>query len=130
MLRLHSKALLFVTQSHKIPPEAPFVIVYALIVGLSLICAAIASIAGGFIFVIMFCTILNIGAVTLGVWALYTVVRWGKREVIVRRLDGSEEKNCVSPRKKEVCLLLSLRLIPAAPFFAVNVLAATSQVRF
>ena len=32
--------------------------------------------------------------------------------------------------KKEVCLLLSLRLIRVAPFFAVNVLAATSQVRF
>ena len=32
--------------------------------------------------------------------------------------------------KNEICLLLSLRLIPVPPFFAVNVLAATSQVRF
>ena len=67
MLGLHLKALLFVTQSHKIPPEALFVIVYALIVKLSLTCVAIASIAGGFIFVIMFCMILKLGTVTLGV---------------------------------------------------------------
>ena len=78
MLGLHCEALLFDTQSHKIASAALFVTVYALIVGLSLTFAAIACTASGFLFVIMFCIILNIGAVTLGEGRFYLVVRWGK----------------------------------------------------
>ena len=104
MLGLHCEALLFDTQSHKIASAALFVTVYALIVGLSLTFAAIACTAGGFIFVIMFCIILNIGAVTLGVRAFLSGSAIGKGDIFVRRFDGSEDR-----RKKIVSRLLKMR---------------------
>ena len=73
-------------QSHKISFAAVFVIVYVVIVGMSLPGAAMASIAGSFLFGITFGTVLNVGAPTLGATALYLVVRWGMGDVFVRRL--------------------------------------------
>ena len=78
-------------------------------------------------------TILNITAATLGATALYLAVQWGVGESFVRRLDtleGRSDKIVSRLRKNEVSVLLSLRLVPVVPFFAVNLLAAISRVGF
>ena len=133
MLRLHRAELLFITQSHKVLAALLFVSLYSIIAGLSLPGAAIASIAGGFLFGLMLGTILNITAATLGATALYLAVQWGVGESFVRRLDaleGRSDKIVSRLRKNEVSVLLSLRLVPVVPFFAVNLLAAISRVGF
>ena len=133
MLRLHRAELLSITQSHKVLAALLFVSLYSVIVGLSLPGAAIASIAGGFLFGLMLGTILNITAATLGATSLYLAVQWGVGESFVRRLDaleGRSDKIVSRLRKNEVSVLLSLRLVPVVPFFAVNLLAAISRVGF
>jgi len=133
MLRLHRAELLSITQSHKVLAALLFVSLYSVIAGLSLPGAAIASIAGGFLFGLMLGTILNITAATLGATALYLAVQWGVGESFVRRLDaleGRSNKIVSRLRKNEVSVLLSLRLVPVVPFFAVNLLAAISRVGF
>ena len=133
MLRLHRAELLSITQSHKVLAALLFVSLYSFIAGLSLPGAAIASIAGGFLFGLMLGTILNITAATLGATSLYLAVQWGVGESFVRRLDaleGRSDKIVSRLRKNEVSVLLSLRLVPVVPFFAVNLLAAISRVGF
>ena len=133
MLRLHRAELLSITQSHKVLAALLFVSLYSVIAGLSLPGAAIASIAGGFLFGLMLGTILNITAATLGATALYLAVQWGVGESFVRRLDaleGRSDKIVSRLRKNKVSVLLSLRLVPVVPFFAVNLLAAISRVGF
>jgi uncharacterized membrane protein YdjX (TVP38/TMEM64 family) len=133
MLRLHRAELLSITQSHKVLAALLFVSLYSVIAGLSLPGAAIASIAGGFLFGLMLGTILNITAATLGATSLYLAVQWGVGESFVRRLDaleGRSDKIVSRLRKNEVSVLLSLRLVPVVPFFAVNLLAAISRVGF
>ena len=133
MLRLHRAELLSITQSQKVLAALLFVSLYSVIAGLSLPGAAIASIAGGFLFGLMLGTILNITAATLGATALYLAVQWGVGESFVRRLDaleGRSDKIVSRLRKNEVSVLLSLRLVPVVPFFAVNLLAAISRVGF
>ncbi|MEK9643317.1 MAG: TVP38/TMEM64 family protein [Paracoccaceae bacterium] len=133
MLRLHRAELLSITQSHKVLAALLFVSLYSVIAGLSLPGAAIASIAGGFLFGLMLGTILNITAATLGATSLYLAVQWGVGESFVRRLDaleGRSDKIVSRLRKNEVSVLLSLRLVPIVPFFAVNLLAAISRVGF
>ena len=76
MLRLHRAELLSITQSHKVLAALLFLSLYSVIAGLSLPGAAIASIAGGFLFGLMLGTILNITAATLGATALYLAVQW------------------------------------------------------
>ena len=131
MLRLHRAELLSITQSHNVLAALLFVSLYSVIAGLSLPGAAIASIAGGFLFGLMLGTILNITAATLGATSLYLAVQWGVGESFVRRLDaleGRSDKIVSRLRKNEVSVLLSLRLVPVVPFFAVNLLAAISRV--
>lgn len=133
MLRLHRAELLSITQSHNVLAALFFVSLYSVIAGLSLPGAAIASIAGGFLFGLMLGTILNITAATLGATSLYLAVQWGVGESFVRRLDaleGRSDKIVSRLRKNEVSVLLSLRLVPVVPFFAVNLLAAISRVGF
>ena len=133
MLRLHRAELLSITQSHNVLAALLFVSLYSVIAGLSLPGAAIASIAGGFLFGLMLGTILNITAATLGATSLYLAVQWGVGESFVRRLDaleGRSDKIVSRLRKNEVSVLLSLRLVPVVPFFAVNLLAAISRVGF
>ena len=133
MLRLHRAELLSITQSHKVLAALLFVSLYSVIAGLSLPGAAIASITGGFLFGLLLGTILNITAATLGATALYLAVQWGVGETFVRRLDaleGRSNKIVSRLRKNEVSVLLSLRLVPIVPFFAVNLLAAISRVGF
>ena len=49
---------------------------------------------------------------------------------VVLTLEGRSDKIVSRLRKNEASVLLSLRLVPIVPFFAVNLLAAISRVGF
>ncbi len=70
---------------------------------------------------------------SLGATALYLVVWKGAGDVFkghFNALEGRGEKIIQRLRKNEIRVLLSLRLIPAVPFFVANLLAALSGVSF
>ena len=70
---------------------------------------------------------------SLGATVLYLLVWKGAGDVFkghFNALEGRGEKIIQRLRKNEIRVLLSLRLIPAVPFFVANLLAVLSGVSF
>ena len=127
-LRAHRAQLLEFKHSHKTLLSIAFVIFYTLIVAFSLPGSTVASITGGFLFGLLFGTFLNVIAASTGATVLFIAVRWGLGDLLkgrIERLEGRTEKIIQKLQKNELSVLLSLRLIPVVPFFALNLLAAS-----
>jgi uncharacterized membrane protein YdjX (TVP38/TMEM64 family) len=130
-LRDNRAALLALAEAHPALTGAGFVLAYAAIVALSLPGAAIASLTGGFLFGLFPGTLYNVAGATLGATAVFLAVRYGLAEGVRARIDaGGDRLRRIAEelRANEVAALLTLRLIPAVPFFLVNLAAAAFGV--
>lgn len=129
-LRQNRADLLALAQSRPLMAGVLFVATYAGIVALSLPGAAIASLTGGFLFGLFPGTLYNVAGATLGAAAVFAAVRLGVADGLRARLDSGERSRRIADglRENEVSVLLTLRLIPAIPFFLVNILAAAFGV--
>ena len=104
-----------------------FVAIYVVIVAFSLPGAAIASLAGGFLFGLFPGALYNIGAATIGATAIFLAARMGFGEALSAKMEQSEgavKKIKDGLREDEVSYLLIMRLIPAVPFFVANLVPA------
>lgn len=131
-LRQNRADLLAMAQARPLVSGALFVAAYAGIVALSLPGAAIASLTGGFLFGLFPGTLYNVAGATLGAVAVFAAVRLGVADGLRARLDSGDRTRRIADglRENEVPVLLTLRLIPAIPFFLVNILAAAFGVAF
>jgi len=130
-LRENRALLLGWAEARPLLAGAAFVGAYAGIVALSLPGAALASLTGGFLFGLFPGTLYNVAGATLGALAVFLAVRAGLAEGVRARLDaGGERMRAIAAglRANEVPFLLTLRLIPAVPFFLVNLAAAAFGV--
>lgn len=129
-LRASRADLLALAQARPLAAGVLFVAAYAGIVALSLPGAAIASLTGGFLFGLFPGTLYNVAGATLGALAVFAAVRLGVADGLRARLDSGERSRRIADglRENEVSVLLTLRLIPAIPFFLVNILAAAFGV--
>jgi len=132
-LRENRAALLAFRDAHFVWMVAGFVAAYVLIVVFSLPGAAIASVTGGFLFGLQLGTVLNVAAATVGAAGIFLAARLGLGRTLSARLDASEgtlRRLRDGLREHEVSVLLLLRLVPAVPFFAANLLPALVGVAF
>ncbi len=109
-----------------------FVAAYVAIVAFSLPGAAVASITGGFLFGLAVGTALNITAATIGASAIFLAARAGFGEALSRRLDagtGTAGRIMQGLHENELSFLFLMRLVPAFPFFAANLVPALVGVR-
>lgn len=126
-LAARREELLALRAAHPWATAAAFVLAYTVIVALSLPGAAIASLAGGFLFGTALGTPLNVLAATLGAVAIFLAARAGFGDRLAARMDASEGrirrlKAAIDANQWEA--LFVMRLVPAVPFFLANLLPA------
>ncbi len=132
-LRENRGALLAFRDAHYLALVAVFIGVYFTIVAFSLPGAAVSSVTGGFLFGLVFGTLFNVIAATLGAMAIFLAARAGLGRVMTAKLNASEgtlKKLRNGLKENEISVLLLLRLVPAVPFFVANLLPALVGVGF
>ena len=108
-----------------------FVAAYAGIVALSLPGATVVTLTGGFLFGIWPGVVLNVTGATLGATLLFLAVRLGLGRALAARIDASEGRMARIKRgldRNQWSMLFFIRLVPAIPFFAANLLPALLDV--
>lgn len=126
-LRDNRETLLALRDAHFAPVALGFIFAYTAIVAFSLPGATIATLTGGFLFGLFPGAFFNILGATLGAVAIFSAVRLGLGEALRARIDASDgavRRLSDGIRANEVPVLLSMRLIPALPFFVANLIPA------
>lgn len=99
---------------------AVFVLAYILQTSFSLPGAAILSLAAGAIFGVLQGTLLVVSGATIGAVLAFLVSRTLLRDWVTRKFGGRMEGIDRGLRESGLSYLLFLRLVPAFPFFLVN----------
>jgi uncharacterized membrane protein YdjX (TVP38/TMEM64 family) len=132
-LRENREALLAFRDQNMGTMALLFVVAYVGIVAFSLPGAAVASVTGGFLFGLAGGAVLNVGSATAGACLIFLAARWGLGAWLTERIEASEGRVQAMQqalRENEVEVLFLMRLIPAVPFFAANLLPALVGVKF
>ncbi len=130
-LRTHREALIAYRDAHYLMAVAGFVALYVGIVAFSLPGATVATLAGGFLFGVFPGVLYNVIAATLGACAVFLVVRQGLGDRLAARIDagsGAVRRIRDGLRDNELSVLFLMRLVPAVPFFAANLIPALMGV--
>jgi uncharacterized membrane protein YdjX (TVP38/TMEM64 family) len=104
-----------------------FLAAYVVIVGFSLPGGAVASITGGFLFGVFPGVAFNVVGATLGALVIFSAARYGLGEALSRRMEASEgavRQIRDGLKENEISFLFLMRLVPAVPFFAANLVPA------
>ena len=131
-LRDNREALTGFRDAHYMATALGFVAVYVLIVAFSLPGATLATLTGGFLFGLFPGALFNVVGATLGAVALFLAVRWGLGERLAARIDAAEgpaRRLKAALEENAFSALLTVRLIPAVPFFVANLLPALIGMR-
>ncbi|MCC5987538.1 MAG: TVP38/TMEM64 family protein [Pararhodobacter sp.] len=126
-LRANREALIAFRDNHLALAVVLFMLAYVAVVALSLPGGTLATLTGGFLFGLFPGALMNVTAATLGAVVIFAVVRVGLGARLAARIDASDGKvKRISEgiRANEVPMLISIRLIPAVPFFLANIIPA------
>jgi len=112
--------------AHAVLFAAVFVLVYVLQTAFSLPGAAILSLAAGAIFGVVQGTLLVVTGATVGAVLAFLVSRTLLRDWVVKTFGGRMEAIDRGLRESGLSYLLFLRLVPAFPFFLVNLVCGVT----
>jgi len=129
MLVRHRMAIDAFIATHALGALAAFVALYVVAVALSIPCALFLTIAGGVLFGALAGGIAAMIGSTLGATVLFLVARNACGEALIRRAGPLGCKLADGFRADAFSYLLFLRLVPAFPFFLVNIVPALVGVR-
>ena len=120
--------LLAFTEANYAGAAALFVLCYIVVTGLSLPGAVILTLAGGFLFSSVFGTLLvNLGA-TSGATLAFLAARYLLRDWVERKFGSRLETLQQGFAQNAFSYLITLRLIPLFPFFAVNLVSGLTRM--
>ena len=108
---------------------ALFFIIYVIMAGLSLPGAAVMTLVGGAIFGVTTGTVLVSFASTLGATLAFLVSRFLLRDAIQKRFGSNLAAVNNGIAKDGAFYLFTLRLVPAFPFFVVNLVMGLTPIR-
>jgi uncharacterized membrane protein YdjX (TVP38/TMEM64 family) len=131
-LRTNQTALREFRDAHYLAAALGFVLAYVVIVTLSLPGGTVATLTGGFLFGVFPGVLFNLVGATLGACLLFLAVRAGFGARLSARIDsgdGRAARLAAAIRARPWSALLTMRLIPAVPFFVANLLPAFLNVR-
>lgn len=128
-LRDNRSALLDIVKSNVIAAGATFIASYAAVVALSLPGAIIMTLAGGFLFGVPLGAALTVVGATLGATALFLIARSAFGDILRRRAGPFLGRMAEGFEQNAFNYLLFLRLVPAFPFWAVNLASALLGMR-
>lgn len=127
-LKRNRDRLLAFTESNYAASVAIFILTYIAVTGLSLPGAVILTLAGGFVFGGVFGTFfVNLGATT-GATLAFLAARYLLRDWVEQKFGTWVEPVQQGFAKNAFSYLLTLRLIPLFPFFAVNLVSGLTRV--
>ena len=114
---------------HPLQTGAAYFAVYVLMAALALPGAALFTLAGGAVFGLWWGTLLVSFASTLGATLAFLGCRFLFREAVNRRFGNRLQSVDAGIRKEGAQYLFAMRLVPAFPFFLVNLLMGLTPVR-
>ncbi len=123
LLRHRAEFDAFVTQ-HRLLALLAYVGIYAVTVSLSLPGATFLTVTGGFLFGLLTGAIAAIVGATAGATVIFLVARTALGEPLLARAGPRARQLAQSFRDDAFSYLLFLRLVPAFPFFLVNLVPA------
>lgn len=127
-LKLRQAELQSWTESHFVKAILVYFFIYVGVTALSIPGAAVMSLAGGAIFGFIWGTILVSFASTCGATLCFLGSRFFFREVISRKFIDTYERVDRGLREEGAFYLFSLRLIPAVPFFVINLVFGLTRM--
>ena len=114
---------------HPLTLLAAYFITYVAIAGLSLPGAAIMTLAGGAVFGLLWGTVVVSFASTLGATVAFIVSRFILRDGIQRRYGDRLKAINAGVERDGAFYLFTIRLVPAFPFFIVNLVMGLTPIR-
>ena len=114
--------------THPFLAIAIFAAIYATAVAISFPGAGFLSIFGGFLFGVWTGTAVVVFAATLGATAIFLAARGALAETLRSKAGAAVEKMQRGFEEDELSYMFVLRLIPAFPFFAINIAAGVLGV--
>ncbi len=128
-LRDNRAALLTYVEANRLLAAIGFMLAYAGVVALSLPGASIMTLTGGFLFGVGLGASLTVVGATLGAAALFLIARSALGDVLRQRAGPFLARMADGFSKDSFSYLLFLRLVPAFPFWAVNLAPALLGMR-
>ena len=125
----HRMAIDAFIDAHAVAAVAVFMTVYVLVVALSIPGAVFLTIAGGILFGTLVGASATVVAATAGATVIFLVARSACGESLMRRAGPLAGKIADGFRADAFSYLLFLRLVPAVPFFLVNLAPALVGVK-
>lgn len=123
-LKEHREALLAWREGNEIAAVLIFTALYAVIVALSLPGAVWMTIAGGFLFGTILATFCTVTGATVGATVIFLAARYALADYLRDKAGRAIRKMEAGFRENALSYLLFLRLIPAFPFWLVNLVPA------
>ncbi|MBA2653178.1 MAG: FAD-dependent oxidoreductase [Tatlockia sp.] len=128
-LHAHQTLLIDWTKSHYFTSVLIFMSCYTLAVAISVPGALFLTLAGGFLFGVVWGTILVVISATLGATLLFFAVRTSIGDWMAKSASTWLERMRQGFQKNAFSYLLTLRLVPLFPFWAVNIVPALLNVK-
>jgi len=133
-LREHRETIVSWREANYLLAAAGYMLAYVAVVSLSLPGAAVMTLTGGFLFGLLPGTAMTVVAATTGATLIFLAAKAGFGDALHRRLtaDGSEgvlKRLEAGLRENAFNFLLMVRLVPAFPFFLVNLAPALLGIR-
>ena len=125
----HRSAIDAFVMHHPLVSVLAFVVVYAAIVALSLPGAAAMTLIGGFLFGWPVGTAASALAATTGATLIFLLARTSLGDDLVRAAGAGAARLAARFQQHAFSYLLFLRLVPAFPFWMVNLVAALAGMR-
>ncbi|MBI4290157.1 MAG: FAD-dependent oxidoreductase [Betaproteobacteria bacterium] len=116
-------------QSHPLGAALGFFVAYVAVTGLSLPGAAIMTLAGGAIFGLLWGTLLVSFASSIGATLAFLASRFVLRDWVQQRFGRQLRPVNEGFAKEGGFYLFTLRLVPAFPFFVINLLMGLTPIR-
>lgn len=128
-LRQQREQLRAFTQDHLLLMLAAYVGVYILMAAVSVPGAAIMTLAGGALFGVLLGTVAVSFASTIGATLAFLAARFLFRDAIQRRFGKRLKTINEGVTRDGAFYLLALRLVPAFPFWMINLVMALTPIR-
>jgi uncharacterized membrane protein YdjX (TVP38/TMEM64 family) len=125
----HRDAIDAFVARHQVLAVLAYVGIYIVVVALSVPGAAFLTVLGGFMFGLLTGVSAAVLGATIGATCVFLIARTALGEPLLRRAGPRAAKLAEGFRQDAFSYLLFLRLVPAFPFFLVNLVPAIAGVR-
>jgi pyruvate/2-oxoglutarate dehydrogenase complex dihydrolipoamide dehydrogenase (E3) component/uncharacterized membrane protein YdjX (TVP38/TMEM64 family) len=128
-LRAQREGLAALVEARPLSMAAAFVVIYVTVTALSLPGAAVMTLAGGFIFGLVWGTVLVSLASTIGATLAFLIARFLLRNWVQQRFGDRLAAINRGVEREGAFYLFALRLVPIFPFFIINLAMALTPMR-